>query len=177
MRIAGAVLLLAAANSEAQMTPTPELAARLQARIGAFHQGAEPYRDVLKVVYFSPSDREPLAGHVERLTRIMEDIQSYYREEMERNGFRASPLPLEMEGGRIKLHYAQGALTHDKYSYASGDLVRRDIRRTLRGRVNLEKDYVLILCGLCEEDDKGKFRFHSPYYGDGGSNHLLGTPR
>ncbi len=158
----------------AQMTPSPELAARLQSRIDAFHKDARQHGEALKVVYFRPADREPLEGHRERLTRIMLDIQSFYREEMERNGFRSQSFPLEMDGNLLKLHYAQGALPHGRYSYPTGELVRRDIRRTLRGKVNLEKDYVLIICGLCEEDDKGKFIFNSPYYGDGGANHRKG---
>lgn len=158
----------------AQMTPSPELAARLQSRIDVFHKDAKPHGEALKVIYFTPADREPLEGHRERLTRIMLDIQSFYREGMERNGFRAETFPLEMEGGRLKLHYAKGALPHGRYSYPTGELVRRDIRRTLRREVDLEKDYILIICGLCEEDDKGKFIFNSPYYGDGGANHRKG---
>ncbi len=171
---AWALLAVAAVGAFGQMTPTPELAARFQMGIDAFHKGAEPNRRKLKVVYFTPSDREPLPGHEERLTRILLDIQSFYREEMKRNGFTARTFPLEMEAGRLKLRHVRGGLPHDKYSYASGDLVRRDIRRTLGGEVDLQKDHVLILCGLCEEDEKGKFHFNSPYYGDGGSDHRKG---
>lgn len=158
----------------AQMTPSPELAAKLQSRIDAFHKDAAPHQRTLKLVYFTPSDREPIEGHEDRLTRIMLDIQSFYRDEMLRNGFHARTFPVEMEGDRLKLYYAQGRLPHNRYSYPTGELVRRDIRRALRGKVDLEKDYVLIICGLCEEDDKGKFIFNSPYYGDSAANHQQG---
>ncbi len=173
-RFAAAVLIVAANAAIAQMTPSPGVAARLQSRIDAFHKAAKSQGEKLKVVYFTPADREPLEGHRERLTRIMLDIQSFYREEMERNGFRSRTFPLEMDGDQLQLHYTKGALPHGRYSYLTGELVRRDIRRTLRGKVDLDKDYVLIICGLCEEDDEGKFIFNSPYYGDGGANHRKG---
>jgi len=50
---------------------------------------------VLRVVYFHGSDREPLAGHQERLTRIMEDISAFYRDGLKRYGIASEGLPLE----------------------------------------------------------------------------------
>ncbi len=85
---------LGCAAALGQMTPTPELGVRLQARIDAFNEGHTMRARVLKAVYFTLSDREPLAGHSERLMRIMSDIQSFYREEMKRNAFpESTPLP------------------------------------------------------------------------------------
>ena len=47
------------------------------------------------MVYFYPKDRQPLKNHVERWDRIMADIQQFYRDEMQRNGFGPVTFPLE----------------------------------------------------------------------------------
>ena len=35
-------------------------------------------------------------------------------------------------------------------------------------------DFVLVIGGLCKKRDDGSYFFHSPYYGDTGSNNLRG---
>lgn len=152
----------------AQMTPQPELGKRLHSRILDWHKGAKRSDQKLKVVYFHAADQDPLLDYQARMDRIMKDIQSFYRDEIARNGFGETTFPLELkEDGDLKLHVVHGASPAASYSYASGDLVRREVKNAMKGTFNLEEEFVLIICGLSQEREDGVHVFHSPYYGMG----------
>ena len=83
----------------------------------------------LRIVYWSPNDREPAPQYCERLSQIMLDIQACYAREMERNGLepRTFKLPVEADG-KLKILLAQGDKTRDKYSGDNGGEIRDDIQ-------------------------------------------------
>ena len=75
-----------------------KLGAEIQKRIAEFHQGAEQSNEVFRVVYFHGSDSGPQDNFRERLNDVFVDIQEFYFDEMEKNGFKATQkMPLELE--------------------------------------------------------------------------------
>jgi len=146
----------------------------LARRINAFHDGAPKADSVLRVVYFHPADVEPQGNHQERITRIMLDIQDFYRSEMKRTGFGDWTFPLEMKGDELAIHLVKGQKPAAQYRHESGGDVRREVQAALTDRVNLDREYVLIFNGMCRKLGENRYFFHAPYYGDSRSNHRRG---
>ena len=145
-----------------------------QEAIKAWHE-ANPSQEaaakpVLRVVYFHGNDREPLAGHQERLTRIMEDISAFYRDGLKRYGIASEGLPLERNpDGSLRLHLVKGKHESGHYNYESGGETEAEIRVALAGTVDLDREFVLVLYGQCWKIPDGRWGFYSPYYGKVGS--------
>lgn len=142
--------------------------------VRAYHQGATDNGDVLRVVYFTPSDVEPQADYEARLGRIMLDMQAFYRDEMKRLGFGGAVFPLEMKDGKLKVHVVRGNDDHTQYKHESGQKTVREIRAVLGDTIDLDHEHVLIFHGMCTKRDDGSYFFYAPYYGDARSNHVRG---
>lgn len=144
-----------------------------QARIKAWHQDAKPVpgeKAVLRVVYFHGNDREPLPGFQGRLTRVMDDISSFYRDGLKRYGIASEGLPLEKNAdGSLLLHVVKGRHESGHYNYESGDETEKEIRAALAGKVDFDKEFVLLLYGQCWKIPDGRWGFYAPYYGKVGS--------
>ena len=68
--------LAMSAVADAATPADPEGATMLQAawqQIAAVHANESATRSALRVVYFVPRDRDPLADHAARLDRVMKD--------------------------------------------------------------------------------------------------------
>lgn len=130
---------------------------------------------VMRIVYWSPVDREPQPEFRARLTRVMTDIQQFYRREMESWGFPGRSIQLELaEDGLLKIYEVKGKLKSDECSEADskdGQEIRRDSLKALQAAgVNGEKETIVIFCNLADWDPvKRTMSHHSPYYA-GGSN-------
>ena len=122
----------------------------------------------LRVVYFYPKDRKPLANHIERWDKIMEDIQEFFSTEMRKLGYEKSKLSLEKKNGKIKLHEVRGIANDDgTYSYKSGNRIYNEVSKEIAKKGIIAKDEtLLIVCGLSKTDGK-KVQIYSPYYGMG----------
>lgn len=128
----------------------------------------------LRVVYFYPKDRQPLKDHAKRWNGIMNDIQDFYRTEMERLGYGKVELGLERENGMLKLHEVRGNSNDDgSYTYKSGSKIRGEVFQALQAKgINHREETILIVCGLSRTEGK-KVTIYSPYYGMG-ANHIYG---
>lgn len=125
---------------------------------------------VLRMVYFHGNDRDPLADHEARLTRVMDDISLFYKDGMEQWGIESEGLPLERDtAGKLVLHPVRGQKPSGQYDYKSGDETEKEARAALAGKVDFDKEFVLMLYGQCWKLPDGRFGFYSPYYGKGGS--------
>lgn len=125
---------------------------------------------MLRVVYFHGKDRLPLPGYQERLTRVMDDISLFYKDGLKRYGIESGGLPLEKNpGGGLLLHVVKGQHDSGHYNYESGDETEREMRAALTGKVDFEKEFVLVLYGQCWKIPDGRWGFYAPYYGKGGS--------
>lgn len=158
------------------MADETSIAQALQARVRAFHEGADKEDLKLRVIYFHAADREPLPKYQERINRIVLDIKDFYDTEFARVGLSDAQLPLEMDGDQVKIHVVKGAENHDGYGYdvQYGLKMLREIGQQLRGQVDPEREFLLILCGLCDKQDDGVYKIYSPYYGLGGANQVRG---
>lgn len=137
-------------------------------RLLAYHADDPKNGEVLRVVYFYPSDKKPPLGYRERLTRIMLDVQDFYRAEMIRNGFTAfNTLPLEMELGLLKVYLVQGEDPGDSYSgtYSSGNKIAEEVGRALKDQFDMGKSCVVIFNYLFSKIADGPYLFNSPFFG------------
>lgn len=129
-----------------------------------------PSNRSLKVVYWTPSDREPAEAYRERLTRIMDHIQEFYRSEMDRLGFGPLVFPLEKEeDGQLKIYLVRGEKSFDHYEMKSGSAIREECLPTLRAAgMDPNHETLLIFCNLATWDpEKKTFTHKSPYYAGG----------
>ncbi|WP_265595006.1 NPCBM/NEW2 domain-containing protein [Haloferula sp. BvORR071] len=145
-----------------------------QKELTAWHQAATEKKDPqpprLRVVYFHGKDRPPLPDYQARLTRVMNDVSDFYRDGLKSYGIASEGLPLEKrEDGSLILHMVEGQHESSHYNYESGDETEAEIRKTLAGEIDLDREFVLTLYGQCWKMPNGGWGFYTPYYGKGGS--------
>lgn len=172
-----ALAALGASLRGAPVSDDPEGSAVLQQAqraIAAYHAGQPKSGAMLRIVYFHPSDRDPLPNYAERLDRVMTDVSDFYRAGLRRFGLENSGLPLERKDGRLVLHVVRGKSPASAYKHESGDVTTAEVRDALKGTVNLDREHVLILYALCRKEPDGRYVFDAPYYGDGSSNQQRG---
>ncbi len=163
-------LLVAVGIGQAQMPDDPEGRAMLQkARrtIEDYHAGQPKSDAVLRVVYFHPSDRDPLPNYAERLDRVLGDVSDFYRDGLQRFGLANEGLPLERKDGRLVLHVVRGKSPASAYNYESGNETAAEIRAALKETFDIDREHVLVIYGLCREEPDGRYVFDAPYYGSG----------
>jgi hypothetical protein len=171
---AGAADRRLAAQSETDDLAGRQLLAAAQDSITAYHDGHRDAGNLLRVVYFYPKDRDPLPGYAERLDRVMTDVSDFYRDGLARLGIQTKGLPLERKDGRLVLHLVQGKKPASRYSYDDGGTPTREIRAALKGVVDMEREHVLVIHGLCRKEPDGRYVFHAPYYGAAWSGRQAG---
>jgi len=155
--------------------PAADLPTRLMERVKAYHaEGDSQQAHQLRVVYFYPSDLSPQADYEGRLGRILADIQDFYLSELKRQGFGEQHLPIEKEEGKLKIHLVKGKEPATAYDYDSGGKVLKELKEALDGVINFDREFVLVMGGMCRKQDDGKYVIHSPYYGWGGSGQRFG---
>lgn len=169
-----ATLLLSSLAARADDPAGKVLLRDAREQISAYHADQPKSGKVLRVVYFSPSDREPLADYAERLDRILNDISDFYRDGLKRFGQDVGGLPLEKKDGKLVIHMVKGKLPASSYTYESGSITKAEIRSALEGSVDLDREHVLILYALCRKEPDGRYVFDAPYYGDGASSNSSG---
>lgn len=108
-------------------------------------RAAEPSRPV-RVVYFVPTDRTPEPDRVERLDRVMTEVQRFLREGLESQGHGARTLPLERDKrGRLQLHLVQARGPQRNYGRNSAGLVRREVKEALaRQGLDIDRETIII---------------------------------
>lgn len=124
----------------------------------------------LKVIYFVPSDCDPLPNREERLGRVMRHIQKFYREGMESHGYGSKTFALEWEApDKLRLHTVQGKKKLREYGNDSGRGVAQEVREALHHRgIDIDKEFVLVL-GTFFAWENGVATGHGPYNGGGNS--------
>ncbi|MBL9082941.1 MAG: hypothetical protein JNK76_14095 [Planctomycetales bacterium] len=163
-----------ACGYEAEISPAARFAAKQLAAFAAGHETARPKRIVC--VYFTPADRKPPAGHRERLTRVMTDIQEFFAGEMARHGLGGSTshrrtVRYDLDDARqIRFHYVAGK--HEAAYYLGRDFrkgyeIREESKPVLAAAgIDDAKETVVYFCHLRTEQD-GKTSGIGPYYGSG----------
>ena len=84
--------------------------------------------DVVKLIYFLPSDRPPQPDIPEKLEQLMQDVQKFFADEMERHGFGRKTFSVERNvDGSAKVYLFEGRTTADYYFIKTAKKVRREI--------------------------------------------------
>ena len=159
--------------STASSADGPAAAVRVGlARLEKFADGyADDTPRRIACVYFSPDDRQPPAGHRERLTRVANHIADFFAGEMQRHGLGRRTLRFERDtAGLIKFHYVRGE--HVAAYYLGRDVrkgyeIRDAARPVLRAsEIDDRAETIIYFCDLRTEGD-GKVTGIGPYYGSG----------
>lgn len=133
-----------------------------------YHSGAERALNVVKVVYFYGNDKEPLPDYEGRLTRTLDDVSKFYKEEFEKHNIQIEGIPFEKSAGKYLFHLVKGGLPSQSYDIHSGPIIIKEINHKTGGSIDFSKDYVLIINALSYKRNDGVYVFHSPYYGSSG---------
>lgn len=94
---------------------------------------AEPSpKPVLRIVYFTPSDRQPIPGYAERLDKVLEHVRQFYRDGMAAAGFGQRTFNLDRNrDGSLRLFIVCGEHPTEKYGRDSGWLVQQECQKAL----------------------------------------------
>ena len=72
--------------------------------------------DVVKLIYFLPSDRTPQSDIPQKLNHLIKDVQVFFANEMERHGFGSKTFSVENNGdSSAKVYLFEGRTTEDYY--------------------------------------------------------------
>jgi len=151
-----------------------DVASTVRETVGTWHRDSPGTDAKLRVVYFHPADFPPQKDYQARIQRIMLDIQAFYRDEMDRNGFGPLTFPLDIEDEHLQIHVVPGKEPASAYSYRSGGKVRREIQEALSNVFDIDRSFTVIFHGLCRKEDNGQYIFFAPYYGAGDSSQRYG---
>lgn len=125
--------------------------------------------NIVKVVYFHAYDQEPLPYWRERLTRTLEDVSEFYREQFDKYHIKNKGIPFEQNNGKYVFYLIKGSSPSKDYTQNSGQTIQNEIYNQTNGQIDFSKDHVLIINGLCDKKSDGTYVFHSPYHGTGNS--------
>ena len=138
--------------------------------LDAWHKDQpEPGERCLHLICWTPSDREFPADYQPRLTRIMEHIQAFYANEMDRYGMPDRTIRLRYDGKQVRLHTVIGKHPTEHYATESGSEIREECLPALKeAGIDANKETIFILCNLATWDAKQlRFTHNSPYYAGG----------
>jgi hypothetical protein len=127
------------------------------------------------IVYFNPADRECLPNYRERLDRVMTVIQSWYRDEMVRNGFGPMTFPLERdEDGHLIIHIVKSSRTYALGEEITADEMYGQVKDALRLEgIDTEQEHILVFANavtVSERDGAIVYLSSSNYCGNNGSH-------
>ena len=131
------------------------------------------------IVYLNPADRECQPGYRERLDRVMTEIQAWYRDEMERNGFGPMTFPLERdEDGHLVIHVVKSSRSYPYVERITTTEVRdKQVKEALRKQgIDIDQEHIILFQNMffvTEEDGKKVVHSWAPYCG--GGTHESGT--
>jgi hypothetical protein len=163
-----------AADNPAE-TPRQEIARQAPAALAILDQWQAvdpvPADRRLRLVYWTPADREPAPQYRERLSRVLLDVQAFYRTEMRRMGFGDRTIRLVTDpDGLLKIHLVVGAKPYAAYDVKSGRDIRRECLPTLAAAgLQADKETLVIFCNMSNWDPAARtMSQNSPYYASGG---------
>jgi len=124
---------------------------------------------VLHTAYFNPAGREPAAAYAARIDRIMTDIQSFYRDEMKRNGYGSLTFALPRDAkGQLVIHLVQGDKPYSRDKGPDfGEVRNTYVKPALAAKgIDIENEHVVIFQNLIWRDGD-TLQPRAPYGGSG----------
>ena len=138
---------------------------------GYKEQDAVSSKRTLQIVYWTPKDREPIAGYRERLSRVMFDIRDFYLKEMVRLGFGERTIQLATARDKLlHIHLVRGNQPYANYDVASGHKIRSECLPVLTAAgIDATRETIIIFCNMSNWDPVAMtMSQNSPYYASGG---------
>ncbi len=100
----------------------------------------------VKIVYFCPSDCQPMENRLERIDRTMRFVQDFYRQGMRDNGFDDCTFALERNAdGTLVIHDVIGEKPRSGYGRDSAWDVRNEVKKYLAEHENIDVDNEVIV--------------------------------
>ena len=133
-------------------------------------------RPVLRTVYFIPTDRQPEPDFRARLDRVMTEVQRFYRDGMERNGYGGMGFELDRDdAGALRIFEVNAKGPMRDYGRNDSGKVRREVKDALaRQGLDIDREVIVIFQLLLVWQD-GKAEEVGPYVGAGGASYGHGT--
>lgn len=164
----------------ADLTPQQEIAAKAPAALTILKawetDNPEPAGRMLRVILWTPVDRDPAPDFRRRLSGALLDIRDFYAREMARLGFgpRAPRLDLAADG-LLRITLVRGRAPYADYDVSSGHRIREECLPVLRAAgIDPDSETLVIFCNMANWDaDKRVITQNSPYYA--GGTHLSGN--
>jgi len=134
----------------------------------------EPSGRVLHVAYLNPAGRTPQPAFRDRIDRIVTDVQAFYSEEMQRNGYGPMTFGIERAAdGKLVIHFAQSDKSYSKSKGPTGREVRETVRAVLAARgIDMNREHTLVFQNCIWEEGGHRITPSAPYSGSG--DHLSG---
>ena len=85
------------------------------------HLESQHQRDIVRLIYFLPSDRSPQPDIDERMDRLIKDVQQVFAGQMEHYGFGRKTFQFETDAtGRAVVHHVKGKFKDEFYQNQAG---------------------------------------------------------
>lgn len=128
----------------------------------------------VRIAYFVPRDREPIPGYQQRVDRVMQEVQRFYREGMNAAGYGPMTFALERSlDDALVVHLVQAQEPMAHYGRDASADVRREVQAALaKSNIDMDQNTWVIFQVLLQWDGDRATEV-GPYVG--GGNHLAGT--
>ena len=134
----------------------------------ASRPAAEPRGPVVRVAYFVTTDREPIAGYVERFDRVLTEVQRFYRRGMAAAGYGPMTFRLDRdEAARLRVYVVRARGPMRSYGRSASGAVRREVHAALaKAGLDVSREMIVVFQTLLAWRD-GKADEIGPYCGGG----------
>ncbi len=139
---------------------------RMVSLLKQYHGNGKGRRNV-RIVYFTPKDRKPLANYVTRLSAVLEDVREFYTRGMDDQGLGEAVFDYARDSkGKIKFHVVIGKRTKNGYSRKTSREILTEVGEGLK-RVGIDADNetVLVFQNLAVWTDTTFSDLDAPYFG------------
>ena len=111
-----------------------------------------PYRSIsqdrVRIIYFLPRDRSPQPDIWAKLDKLIRDIQTFYADQMERNGFGKKTFTFETDANSETLVYRVDGQYRDWYYHTK---TQEKVYTEIASQIDMEKHVYLIVVDLSTE--------------------------
>ena len=109
---------------------------------------AIPEEDMVRIIYFLPRNRRVQPDMWTKLDRLIRDVQNFYADQMERNGFGRKTFTFETdENGETRIYRVDGQFTDWHYHSETQDKVYAEVA----SQFDMEKHIYLIVVDISSE--------------------------
>ncbi len=109
---------------------------------------AIPEEDMVRIIYFLPRNRRVQTDMWTKLDRLIRDVQNFYAEQMERNGFGRKTFTFETDENAETLIYRVDGQYRDGYYHTE---TQKKVYTEIASQIDMEKHAYLIVVDISTE--------------------------